>query len=511
MKNYKLILPLNIDNFLTFINLGYITNKKDFPIGNYAPDSLSIDPDNIILYNGKVPEKAIEMVKKEDKYLYECLLIISISVDETKNSEIDEQNLLKIPTIIPISSVDEVVFEDEEAKEKFITLLLNSNTAGSSITTKKLKDKGYKKLIVKNPTPDPTPDIIENLSAEESVCEVEHQSEVLSVQNDTLDFDLVSAYGGVMAILYVMAKNGVISNEAFKAFLNGKLPDAKKVPLNADFKRLFHFFHPNDNVSTHLASDSDDKKAYELACQQVYLTISRSDKTDCLNQLIMLLTSDCLTANLKAKGYFQKSAELMKNLNIGIEERKTSQLVSDLHKEDRTNLMLYLSFFAIKKDIESILNSKIEGFSEQDYLMLAMYYGMRDGYHGLPKYIRQIIGLEQFISSAMARYALNTSIIEFKKENPPLTLIDMLDGKKLYFENKLKLISKLFADNEARENIFKVAVKTKTFSFEGGSLELSTASTLALKRDEVLFTQYMLNTSPEIFDFNQFIDMANKK
>lgn len=206
-----------------------------------------------------------------------------------------------------------------------------------------------------------------------------------------------------------------------------------------------------------------------------------------------------LITNSKILGIYQSS-----------ETRSTSVLVNELkQKFEKTSIELYFSFFAIKSDIETLLNTQVDGLREQDYLMLAVFYGMRDGYERLPKFIREYEGLEAYSSYKMASYANAQSEVNFELDEikTPPTLLDLLDGNKLTIEAKQTLYSKLGAVESA-----SIELASKDFNYINGAINipLSAKPKLTIKRDEENFTKVMLGITPENFKYKEFIKLAKK-
>ena len=147
MKKHNLLLPLNIDNLINFLVAGIITSKNNFPKGNYTPDSLSLSPDLILLYSNKVPQTAVEMVKEYNENLFECMLTITLNLDEIELNKISRDKVLSISTPIPTSSIAEIKFENKAAKDKFTRAIKNSGVISESILLTKPSVTGYSKLI----------------------------------------------------------------------------------------------------------------------------------------------------------------------------------------------------------------------------------------------------------------------------------------------------------------------------------------------------------------------------
>ena len=199
----------------------------------------------------------------------------------------------------------------------------------------------------------------------------------------------------------------------------------------------------------------------------------------------------------------------MQDIYQSTETRTTKELVSDLSTSfERTNIKLYFSFFAIKSDIETLLNTQVEGLREQDYLMLAIFYGMRDGYESLPKFIRSYEGIENFVSNMMVQYASpdiegNTC---FSKDKRPSTLLDLLDSE-LNIETKQSIVAKLNLDRA-----MSIGLKAKDFNYVNGamSIPLTANPKFSLLRNEKTFTEVMSKMAPKDFIYNDLIKLENK-
>jgi len=507
MKKQTLLLPLNIDNLINFLAAGLITSKNNFPIGNYMPDSLALFPDQVTLYKSKVPYESTTMVKEHDKNLFECIVTISLKVEESVCEKLSLELPLQIATLIPTSSISKVTFEDQNAKEKFTRAVNNSNVISNQILTRELSITGYSKLIL------PAKDLVfeqdsemkdEITSTMESVDDINSFSpETVDATscNERLNHPKVSAYGAVIALLFTMSKNGRISNEIFKCFINGDRTNLSNIELSNDFIRIFDYFN------------CDNEEFIDPEMEPFFLILDiiiNNNKSTMLDSLILHLQSPASSKVAKFQSFFASIGKQMQDIYQSSEDRTTRQLVKDLRQTfDKTNIKLYFSFFAIKSEIETLLNTQIEELREQDYLMLAIFYGMRDGYEGLPKFIREYEGIEDFSSYKMAQYASSQQSItvDLIKVSIPPTLIDLLDGTKLNIEAKQSIILKL-----KLEESVSIELKTKDFNYVNGSISipLTAKPKFTLKRDEEKFTQVMLGIAPQNFTYKDVIKLANK-
>lgn len=505
-----LLLPLNIDNLINFLAAGLITSKNNFPIGNYMPDSLELFPDHITLYKSKVPHASIAMVKEYDKNLFECVVTITLKVEESICEKLGHETPFQIATSIPTSSISEIKFESQSAKEKFTRAIRNSNVISNQIIN--IKSSVYPKNLKALILPPKEKDLVS-----EQDGEIEGDiSSTITNRDETNDFKpdyiehpsgnsisqpKVSAYGAVIALLFAMSKNGQISNELFKCFVSGELISSNGIDLSNDFIKVFNYFNCNNK-------EFIDPKI-EAFFKILDIIISNS-KSTMLDSLILHLQSPASAKVERLQSFFARIGKQMQDIYQSSEERPNSQLVKDLSQSfDKTNIELYLIFFAIKPDIEILLNTQLEGLREQDYLMLAIFYAMRDGYESLPKFIREYEGIEAFTSYKMAQYACSQLNVNFEsyKINKPPTLIDLLDGNKLNIERKQSILLKL-----KLEESVSIELKAKDFNYVNGaiSIPLTAKPKFTLKRDEQKFTQLMLGIAPNDFKYNEVIKLANK-
>jgi hypothetical protein len=517
MKKQTFLLPLNIDNLINFLAAGLITSKNNFPIGNYMPDSLQLFPDHITLYKSKVPHAAIAMTKEYDKNLFECIVTITLKVEESLCEEISQESPFQIATSIPTSSIFEITFESSKAKDKFIRAVKNSNVISSEVVNRNLTGDAslYKKLFKvskKSAPPVKEKDLLFEQTCEmeselpQTIEEVEESNTPKAESNSvsmisTINYPKVSAYGAVIALLFAMSKNGQISNELFNSFINGKLTTSSDIDLSKDFIRVFDYFNCNNEEFI----DPEFEPFFKILD-----IIINNNKSSMLDSLILHLQSPASAKVERFQSFFAGIGKQMQDIYQSSEERTTRQLVKDLSQNfDKTNIKLYFSFFAIKSDIETLLNTQVEGLREQDYLMLAIFYGMRDGYEGLPKFIREYEGIEDFSSYKMAQYAslqLNANF-EFDEIIKPPTLLYLLDSTKLNTECKQSILLKLKLEESA-----SIELKTKDFNYVNGamSIPLTAKPKFTLKIDEEKFTELMLKIAPSAFNYQEVIKLASK-
>jgi hypothetical protein len=330
--------------------------------------------------------------------------------------DIDKENndVLLILAPIPISYISKVIFKTNKDKKAFEDDAgLYSNVP---ISTLKLHyTQTDQKLFMAQS--DITDYPIEKLKSME-----------LNTTNNN-DYNKIYAFGGMLANMFYFAKNGTISNEVFVSSSSGD-----KIDGHDDLSFIVDSFYNSEK------SESKNHLYYGI----VDVAIRSKDFKE---GIIEFLESDSKTVNV---ANILKTFEMMSN-------RPVSEEFSDA----KTVLGKVLLMLFHRENTGALMEYNLDIFTEEDYIIFAAIFGIRDKFIKIPKFLREFEDLQNFISVKMANYAhkaLN-SHIEFKESRRPLTIMDMLknDRFKEYFAKELKI-----------ENCFQTTIPKSDFCIVNG-------------------------------------------
>ncbi len=130
-------------------------------------------------------------------------------------------------------------------------------------------------------------------------------------------------------------------------------------------------------------------------------------------------------------------AEGLKTIHHSQYTGTASDHLSSIHNEIINNekkssfLGLGLAILTFKDNVEKVIDYDQSGFKDTDYFYFSLLAGMRAGLHKIPSYIRNIDGMNDFLSTKMAQLAhcIIDSNLEFKDVKTPVTIIDMIESE----------------------------------------------------------------------------------
>jgi len=330
-----------------------------------------------------------------------------IQKSNTSNIE-DIQNspqVIYVPLPLPLASIKSIIFSSKALKDKFITEITSISNIPLIDLTFNIETKLFNstsKLTIEEIKRPPIPPI---------------------------DYSLVYSYGGLLTMLFYNAKNGELSNRLFHSICELNAVNEK---IDENIRWVFEYF-------------SIDKSAQENVLdlhKKLFDSLKNSKNGKEANEKLFHSLN-----NYDEPKHKKRTDELISTL-IDFEQLKTKE-TSAYFTSAKTLLEKWLLMLFFKGSSEDLIeysssNNSIR-FTEEEYLLFSMIFGIRDKFISLPKELREIQGLQRFISLKMASYAhkLRRSSIQIliKKQDEPLTLIDMFEKKefKILFSKQHKI------------------------------------------------------------------------
>jgi len=440
------LLPTNIENLQMMLAQGLITDASGF-IGSYYKDVLNECPGYVSLFKNEVPGTALSLAKSEDASLISCIIKInlkdiilgdcihtrcdiedSFNVDDVspkvsnsvpiqslqgkKTIELDYESIL-IQAPLPLSCIEEVIFSSKADLDEF----KNASENLGNVSIKILKCKVDKKEF--------TPPVSSGDLFHNSFANLEHNS---------VEYTKTYSFGGLTSLSLYFSKNGEESASFFKSI--SEFSDNENYPL--EYKWIYEYFFSNEN----------DKFQKWNAILDVLNNNKKRNDIEYKNSIIEILNSSPKT---------QSIADFLTDYHRSKIEKSDTQIIEDFiddykKEPNKFKIQLFLFMLFYKDSVEKLINYNHPSFSEEEYVLLGMLFGMNSSFIGLPKWLVEYEGMHLYISTLMANYAHQKSNtgMKFKEPSKPLLLTDMLSPKKIEF---IAWFAKSFDTNDSFETV----------------------------------------------------------
>lgn len=429
-KKSRWLFPTNANNLRMIIAQGLLTSPSGF--SKYYQDVLSEHEGYLPLFNNELSAESLDKATSEADHLITCLLeldiegiegdVVALTKDGSQKVALEslakdslEIEQIFIPLPLPVSCISKVIFKTKDDLEVFkkdveikSNVILNDLKLQATKSDSKLFEAKVKKAS-------PEEDLLANRDDESFPQEInEDLSELLKKQSIKSDYSLVYAYGGMLALLFYYAKNGVKSHELF------------------------------DKLTQEILSEENDSKDFRTSLLIRNLFFNGIDESLPENKMLKGIVSCCIESNnfkdsviqfLQNDTWDEKSKIRVQELAGRLQEyaSTSAQSVSELFNSSKSDVEKALLMLFAREDSNALIdytNSKIS-FSEGEYLLFALFFGIRDGYIKMPPMIRKYNGLQLYVSNQMASYAhrkLKSNIL-FKAVKRPLTVWQFVDKK----------------------------------------------------------------------------------
>jgi len=425
MRKQRLLLPTNTNNLRMFISHGLIAPRHGF--SKYYKDLLDQWSGWVPLYINDIPDKSLDYVISEDpKYLTPCILELDVtlvggSAKAAKNGQLvdfdlnecalsEEIEKIFIQAPLPLSCLKNVLFKNKEDMNNFeIDVSTKSNIVHENIKLK--STKADQKLFSLLDIEDDTPNILA-LGDEKSPS----LPSIMMPTCNEIDYSKIYAFGGMLSLLFYCAKNGSFSNSSFQ-----NISDI--------------YMHSNDDsgssgpslIAEYFLNTSEsefDKNSKKIIYHRVIKTAIEGN--DFKNDLLNILENSDWTKE-KEKERAIDLAKMLREYESNTSKKTVSQQF-DVAKSELEKMLLMLF---VREDSDSLARYTNVSFSEEEYIVFSMIFGIRDKFNRLPSWLKKYHGLQEFISNKMAEYAhsLLETDIKFNKFNRPPTVWELIEKK----------------------------------------------------------------------------------
>lgn len=413
IKKARWLFPTNTNNFRMILAQGLLTSPEGF--SKYYQDTLYESDGYLPLFNHQVSADSLGKAVSEAEHLVPCLLefdlanisgqVWALINGETKEVDLsllnDYIDKLLIPLPMPLGCISKVIFKTKDDKVIFekeaVTrgnVVIDDIKLSCTVADEKLfntTDTG--KLLAKSDISSATvetPEIIK------------------------LNHPAVYAYGGLLSLLFYHAKNGALSHSFFDAFSQNDIPPANDLKEQAIPQFIHGYFH----------GVIDESKSKNKILKGIVSSCIESE--DFKNSLINFLQSSEWD-----KEASKRSNELIDKLQEYVSSNPRS--VSEWFDSAKSDIEKVLLMLFTREDSYSLIdfhNQKIN-LTEREYLLFAIFFGIRDSFIKVPAFIRKYNGLQKYISNQMAAYAHEKmgSNIKFNEIAPPKTVWQFVNKK----------------------------------------------------------------------------------
>ncbi len=435
MSKQQWFLPTNTENLAIFLSSGLITCSRGFNNESYLKDVMADNPSGYIPFFSKDNLKdAIDKALVEDENLVCCIIELDLSqmlainiyaeVDcssgEEGNSyyltlsksdvEVGEQHKkIQVPAPLPIQCIKKIIFKSTLIKNEIIKSVeefgVYPGKFFSSNASLFKAGKDTTRQIFKEPNSDS-----EGLSAP---------------PENNINYDKIFSLGGMLVLMFYQTKNGRKSVSYFKDVCNlSELTahDHKELEL---INNYFNDLNIEDEEYGQLYFD--------------LLSILSQDKGSISEIKYEILSYLDLAENfIELQTFVKQTAKILRsieerNLGKSPEEYFTKLMATYNSTKENKKIFMLLVMYFFRDKTETMLRFYHKDFQEIDYVLFSMFFGVGCRYIGLPSHVKNIKGLNFYVSNRMAEFhhkVSGNSDLLFKKVAPPKFIISDLIKEK---------------------------------------------------------------------------------
>ena len=478
MKKDRWFLPTNIPNLMMFLTQGLICSPEDSLI--YSPNLLEVAPGWIPLQKNKIEILINENIDFNPSIIIEINLtkikgeVFDVSTGEfTLIKQAAEQNCMFIAAPLPLTCIDKIIFKDKIAQDKFIS---DCKNLYANIPLLNFTFKVDKKLF---PTEKDKDTSAPSLPFNEFKTPVSH--------NVHLSYKEAYAYGGALLNLFYNSKNGTLSTKFYNDFL--ELNKQNAITSQSYVELLF-----NDIVSH---KDNETlKKLYE------HLVEATIDGSSSFKQstITFLQSSKWEGDALKRTSYL---ADMLTSFEYNPQYSNSEMLMKAKSKFEKLLLVLFLY-----EDSDELIDIPDYGFTEEEHILFSLFFGLRDSFVKIPKFIREFENLQPFVSHNMAMFLHNRleSKTTFKSPKKSISLVTMLTNRDFteWFEKENRLVNCFLTKVLIPQGKYNIEITKK-------GLEISVAATLGKLTTTIQKDNYFNSISKlKLTDYNKYLTKYEK-
>ena len=409
MSANRLFIVTNNENLELFFDYGLIFDRQGFSEGTYFEDAMKNRPYGYIpCFPQRNLWDALKAAKTDDDNLTECLLEIDIKqinfassfwrsndlekekycpVEIKKHLEIDSNILSEVllPAPLPLSCVKKIILKDSKRQKSIISKYESNFGSGGgkpvTIEAKLFKEPKTKEstLPLKPPNDFTDPTYISG-----------------EVPPRHLNYSTAFSYGGALSLLYYQTKNGRESTRIFE-FFSG---------ISLDHGRFQHFLHLSALFSEKSDEDNESIQLYRKIINCIYDQGSIDETRFKVLQLLKSKNDLPPSYADDCGGLATSLTQLVERTNTDTYDAIFSKLIKyyETRESGRSKIFLLLTMFFVRDHSETMLKYYHSEFTEEDYALLAIFFGAINGFVNTPSIIRGSHDLATWASFKMAEY-----------------------------------------------------------------------------------------------------------
>jgi len=400
MTSQRWFIVTNTDNLKFFYDSNLIVDRQAFPAKSYMHDMQAERPLGYMpCFSKDNLSRALKSCKREDENLISCLVEVDLKKIEfdqvyihaksRKDHEFDfiswqdidkqEADEILLPAPLPLCNVKNIYLPDAKSlksvSQEFIASFgdFSSKFFSANAVLFKVKKDQPKELILDAGL----------LALSTSLADIEDVS---------LSYTKTFAYGGALALGYYQTKNGRHSSDLFKAFSQNEFDKDKFPHLGSLVSWLFDSEYENSELESFYFS------IFDLIVGEADLGSVHFDLLKFFEDKERLPQSYAHVSGLAVRlrqlidrtyegdldSYFLKLIEAYESKGVG-----------------NSKVFLLISLIFVRAHSETLLKFFHDMFTEEDYFLSAVFFGMIKGVGSTPGKIRKIEGLRDWISFKM--------------------------------------------------------------------------------------------------------------
>jgi hypothetical protein len=513
MTSKRWFIVTNSDNLKFFYDCGLVVDRQAFPTNSYMHDMQAERPKGFLpCFSIDNLTDALKAAKREDENLITCLVEIElknvnfesvyVQTCQRKKGEFENISADAFPTIdavevllpapLPLNCIKNILLSDAK-KQK--TIVHDFTSAFGEFPPKLFNNnpKLFKEL--KSPTTDL--ELEADLNGETFAQE--------EINDRELNYSKAFAYGGALALSFYQTKNGRLSCELFEAFANNTLEKKEHSHLLQMIKWVFN--NPNE---------SELSVFYSLIFN---LIVGEDDLSTVRYDLLKLFENKekLPPAFAHVSGLAVRLRQLVERTYEDDLDVYFSKLIEHYEAKEKGSSKNYLliSMIFVRDHSETMLKFYHEKFTEEDYFLLAVFFGLIKGMSKMPLEIRKIDGLRDWVSFKMVElmHCSHPSSVTFEKGSSSPVLIHNKFFKKTSVPKKQDALQAFcsFLGIEEQEIITWLLTPKDEYKVKSGNIIFSKRPPLFAEVNNEQLEHLMLLKSiketDELFDFNEALEI----
>lgn len=402
MTSQRWFIVTNTDNLNFFYNTNLIVDRQAFPAKSYMHDMQAERPLGYLpCFSTDNLSGALKSSKRQDENLISCLVEVDLKniefdqvyihnqlkkddeFDSIKWNEIDNQKVdeILLPAPLPLCYVKNIYLPDAKSlksvSKEFIANFGDFPSkffSANAVLFKVKTDRSREFTLMESP-----------LAAESTL--------LANIEDVSLSYTKTFAYGGALALGYYSTKNGRHSSDLFEGFAENKLKNDTHTQLCSLVSWLF------DGQDAKTELESFYSLIFDLIAGEPDLGAVHFDLLKLFDDEDRVPPNYVLVSRVAVR-----LRQLIDRTYEGDLDSYFSNLIkwSDKKGVGNSKVFLLISLVFIRDHSETLLKFYHDMFTEDDYFLSAVFFGLIKGVGNTPEKIRKITGLRDWISFKMA-------------------------------------------------------------------------------------------------------------